>query len=112
MEELFISQVLEAIKLLFGSIDWFFVVVFMAITWIVTEIVNLQESKWKKSIITAGVAVFGIILASLYAYVYDVGGKSDIADLFYSVMMGMIIYKIGIYKIVELIKKKFNGKTT
>ena len=110
MEELFIKQVWEAIVLLFGSIDWFFVVVFMALTWLILEAVNLQETKWKKSIVTLFVAVLGVVLASLYAYVYDVAGKADIADLFYSVMMGMIVYKIGIDKLFELIKNKFNGK--
>jgi hypothetical protein len=107
IEELFITQVWEAIKELFGSIDWFFVVIFMLLTWLVVEFINPKEGQWKKSIVTLVVAIFGILMASLYAFVYNVSGKSDIADLFYSVMMGMIIYKIGIYKVAEYIKSKF-----
>ena len=109
MEELFFTKIWEAVKLFFENIDWLFVLLFMLITWLLLEGIT-SITKLNKAITTICVLVIGVILASLYAYIYDRGGKLEFANLFYSVLMGMVLYKIGIDKLLEAIKNKLLKK--
>ena len=112
MEELFYTKLWEAIKIFADAIDWFFVVIFMLITWLTIEGVRMLLKKWQlgKTAITVFVLVLGVILASLYAYVYAINDKEGVADLFYSVLAGMVIYKVGIDRLLDFVKSKWNKK--
>ena len=112
MEELFFTKVWEAIKVFAESIDWFFLLLFIIITWQILEGIKYAMKKWKlsKAITTSFVFVLGVLLAIGYAYVYGIEGKSEIADLFYSILFGMILYKVGIDKIFSWMKNKLNEK--
>ena len=112
MEELFYTKLWEAVQLFFDGIHWLFVLVFMIITWLVLEVTAklLKQKKLDKWVITVAVFALGLILSSLYAYVYDLQNKVDIANLFYSVLMGMVIYKVGIDRLLALIKTRWNKK--
>lgn len=108
MEDLFLTKIWEAIKIFADSIDWFFVLIFMVITWLTLEGVSALFTKWKlnKAAITIFVLILGFLLASLYSVVYEINDKVGMAELFYSVIAGMVIYKIGVDKLFELIKNK------
>lgn len=112
MEELFYQKIGDAVVQFADSIEWLFVLVFMVFTWLFLEAVYyfFNKNKFNKALVTVVVLFIGVALAIGYAYIYEKGSKVDIANLFYSVLTGMVIYKMGVDKLFEALKNKWKVK--
>ena len=119
MEQTLIQQLWGGIQVLLASINWVFVPVFIVIMWLLNEgadsTTNFKWLNWLQKI-PKGWRVFigGILLAIPFAWVYNLTSKTEIASLLYSVLVGMIAWKLGIENIFQWFKDKVwhNGKPT
>lgn len=112
MEQFFLTQLWEAVKLWFNSIDLVFMVIFMLVTWLINfgsqHPTQLQWLNWIQKIPqTLFVLILGFILAIVYAYLNDMRAKADISSLLYAILLGMVIYKLGFKQFEDWLKAKF-----
>jgi len=111
METTFIAQLWSGITAFFTSINWLFVVVFIVVIWLLNEGTDSQNSftwlNWLQQI-PKGWRTFlgGILLAIIFAFFYDLKAKADFASLIYSVLLGMIVWKLGLNTVFEWFKQK------
>lgn len=116
MEELFTQQLWGGVKLFFDNVDWLFMVVFMLSTSLINFGVEhpskFQWLNWLQNTISQTLFVFiwGCLLAAGYSYLEGVKTKPEIAGLIYSILLGMVIWKLGINKIEDYLKSKFGIK--
>jgi len=90
-------------------------VVFMLVTWLINfgsqHPTQAQWLNWITKIPqTLFVLIFGFLLAILYAYLNDLRAKTDISGLLYAIILGMVIYKLGLNKFEAWVKKKWGGE--
>ncbi len=111
METTFIAQLWAGITSFFASINWLFVVLFIVVMWLLNEGADSKGTftwlNWLQSIPKAWRTFLGgILLATAFAFFYDLKSKVDYAGLLYSVLLGMIIWKLGINQAFEWFKQR------
>lgn len=111
METTFISQILSGITQFFQSVNWLFVIVFIVVSWLLNEGTESESSfrwlNWLKKIPKAWRTFMGgLILAVLFAFLYDIRSKIDFASLIYSLLVSMVIWKLGINTFFTWFKSK------
>lgn len=110
MEQSFIEALWGGIQIILASVNWVFVPLFIIIMWLFNEgIESESDYNWLNWIqkIPRGLRVFltGIVLALGFSWFYDLQSKSEIASLAYGIMVGMVIWKLGIEKFFEWFKE-------
>lgn len=112
MEATFFQLLIDGLISFFKSVDWKFVGLFVIFTWLINEgadsSVSFRWLNWLK-VIPKGWRVFvtGILLALSYGYIYDIMGKVNYANLFYSILTGMVAWKLGVSYLFEKLKQLF-----
>jgi hypothetical protein len=111
MEATFIAQLWSGIEAFFTSINWLFVVIFIIIMWLMNEGTDSKNTfswlDWLQPIPKAWrTFIGGLLLATVFAFFYDIKAKADYAGLLYSVLIGMVIWKLGINSVFEWFKQK------
>ena len=118
MEELegfFLSNIWEAVKAFIASVNLMFMLIFMIITWLInagaSHPTKAKSLTWITKVHPALFPlILGFILAVGYAYLNDMRTKAEIAGLLYGVLLGMVIWKIGINKFEAWLNKKLFNK--
>lgn len=115
MEDLFLGQFMEAVKAFFASVNLVFMLIFMIVTWLLNAgAYHPTKAKALTWITKVHPALFPLILGFLlavgYAYLNDMRTKTDITGLLYAIILGMVIWKIGINKIEAWLNKKLFNK--
>lgn len=112
MEQFFIAQLWEGVKTFFANMDMVFVVVFI----LVTALINFGAKhpnkvkwlNWTQTYPVLFVFSWGVLMAIVYAFLNDLGTKVEITKLLYSVIFGMVLWKlVGINKLEKWIQTKF-----
>lgn len=111
METTFIEQIWAGVKLFFQNVNWLYVVVFIVIAWLLNEgtesVSGFKWLNWLQKISKAWRTFLGgLILAIFFAYVYDLNAKVDFASLIYSLLVSMVIWKLGINAFFNWFKSK------
>lgn len=112
MEQSFIDQLWAGVQLWFANINWMFVPIFIIVTWLFNEGTDSQKTlKWLNWLQKIGrtwrVLIGGIILGIPYCWIYNLNNKEEIVGVIYAILVGMIMWKMGIDTVFEWIKKKF-----
>ena len=111
METTFIAQLWAGIETFFASINWLFLVVFVTITWLLNEgtdsCASFKWLNWLQGIPRKWRTIIsGLLMALIFAYLYDLRTKVEIAGLIYSIILGMIIWKLGLDSFFEWFKQR------
>lgn len=105
----FVDDLMSGLQQFFDFVNWLFVVTFIFIAFLVN--VSIEKSKnnpiakWlKKYIGTAWVSfIIGLILAGLFYWGFNYTERLEGIGLFFSILLSMVIYQIGIKKVLQYI---------
>lgn len=91
-------------------INWLFIIVYVVITWLFNDLSAANNTaKWlnwfNKIPKMLRSFLMGLFIAILFYWVFGYNERLDVFALFCSILMGMVIYKIGIDKIFSYISK-------
>ena len=111
MEQSLIQQLWGGVQLLFANVNWMFVPIFIVIMWLFNEGTNSQTRfkwlNWLQNINKSfRVLIGGLILGVPYCWIYGLNTKEEIVGVLYAILIGMVIWKMGIDTVFEWIKKK------
>ena len=104
----------KAIKAFIYFIYWLFVVVFILLAWLINDTAAAKNKltwfswfdKIPKTLRSLGI---GLLLAALFYWGFGYSGRTEVMSLIFSVIVTMVIYKIGIDKVLKWISKRFFG---
>jgi hypothetical protein len=110
-----IGIITDSVKHLISSVNWFFILVFMLVTWILndtSEAVNTGSwfnwfAKIPKGLRALSIGLFGIVL---FAWTFKITGRTEIFNLVLSLIMAMAVYKLGVDKIFRFISTRIGLK--
>lgn len=110
MEESVIRQLWGGIQIILASVNWVFVPLFIVFMWLFNEGVHSSTTfKWLNwfKMIPQGWRVFlgGCLLAIPFAWFYDLSTKTEIASLAYAILVGMVVWKLGIENFFDWFKE-------
>lgn len=101
MEDLFAQNLWEGVKQFFAVCEWMFVALFMLWAWLLNK-ASESEGKyvwlnWYAKI-PKGIRVLslGIVLAVVYAILFNKVNKDGISSLFFSITVAMVSWNVGI----------------
>lgn len=112
MENLFLNNLLEGLRQFFEAANWVFIVCFMLLTWLFNSYTDSDKkagwltflSKIPKAVRTL---ILGIVLAWIFAWLFDLKTKEQFSSLFFSIIIAMVIWKIGIDKMFKWLAQKW-----
>ena len=111
MEQTFIQQILQGGQIFLQNINWLFTFIFVILMWLFNEGTDSNTSfswlDWLRKI-PKGWRTFvgGILLSIPFAWFYNLEAKADYASLLYSILIGMVIWKLGINSVFDWFKRK------
>jgi len=113
MEQSFLEALrLGAIEIL-HSVNTKFLVLFIVIMFLFNEAINHPELcqwlNWLQKVPTSiRVFVSGILLAIIFALLEGYRDADNIRKLFYAIVVGMVIWKLGVSYLFDAIKQWWN----
>lgn len=106
-----LEKIGQALQIFWGYLNWVFIVAFIVFSGIFNMYVNAENKAasmnfFRKLPMAVWVFIFGILLALLFIYAFDIKTKQEITGLIFSILFSMGIYKIGIDKIFKWVAEK------
>jgi len=104
----------KAIKSFIYFINWLFVVVFILLAWLINDTAEAKNkatwfSWFDKIPKTLRSLAIGLLLAALFYWGFGYSSRTEVMSLIFSVIVTMVIYKIGVDKVLRWISKRFFG---
>lgn len=115
IETTVIDEIWAAIMTIIGYIDWVLMVTFLAICWLtlpLSEGTNIASwfNWWAKIPKLLQSLVVGILTTCAFWFMFDYSGKAGIITAFFTLLLDMILYRIGIDKAIKWIFSKLGVK--
>ena len=115
IEKTIVDHFVQAVKDFLGYVDWLFMVVFIVITWLINGAVCDKNKfgwlDWMQKIPRLLIALgIGLILTVAFYYLFDYSGIIGIRTMLMSLLLSMVVYKIGIDKFLKWIFGKIGIK--
>jgi len=110
MEQEYLSQLTDGIKMFMDMANWAFIAFFMIWTIILNmtvkkSLAQKQEHKAVKALNKVPKAYWvllqGFVLSGVWAYFFRLKTREEFAGLFFSITISMVIWKMGLQKIIS-----------
>jgi hypothetical protein len=106
MEDLLASNLFKGVVDLFNMVNWLFVVVYMLSMWLINEYTDSNKKGKKLNRVRlvpkfARVVIWGALLAGFFFWAFRYDTREDVVELFFSILVSMLIYRLGIRKIFD-----------
>ncbi len=109
------EKIWDAITEFINFVNWFYVLVFIIITWLISDhaaSINRAGwlSFWDRIPKVLQSLIIGFLLIPLFYWGFSYSGRHDVMSMLFSMLAGMVIYKIGIYKLLSWCSRKMGLK--
>lgn len=113
-EMIAVNNLLEGFKIIFSYINWVFLIIFIVVAWLINDITDAKNIAswllWLKPIPKAIRAlIVGILLIILFTWVFKLKTPFEIFKLIISLLFSMVVFKIGIDKVLKAISTRLFG---
>ena len=102
----------NAIKAFIAFVNWLFVIVFILLAWLINDTAeNKNGANWfnwfnriPKILRSLGI---GLLLAAVFYWGFNYHHRQEVMGLMFSIVVTMVIYKIGVDKVLRWVSKTF-----
>ena len=115
IEKTVVEQIRIAAKQIIGYIDWVLMLTFLAVSWLTLPASEATNHFawfywWAKIPKLLQSLIIGIITCCIFWFLFDYSGKAGMISAFFTLILDMILYKMGIDKAIKWIFTKFGYK--
>lgn len=115
VDELTLNSFTEAVKLFASYVNWLFIFVFMLLSWLINDTADaVNAGKWLSFLSniprTVRAIFIGIFIIVVFMWVFELRARMDIFKMFLSLLLAMVIYKLGINKIFAWLSARLGLK--
>lgn len=110
--QVFYEKFAEGVKMFVDLGNWGFVVAFMVWSWILGMAKGRVKirARWFRIPTAYWVIAKGVVLAMIWAYLFNYNTKEQFAELFISIIIGMVCWKLGLSKVGAKAEEKLSKK--
>lgn len=110
-----IADIKAAIMTIIGYIDWVLMITFLAICWLtlpLSEGTNIAKwfDWWAKIPKLLQSLIIGIVVTCIFWFLFDYSGKAGLITAFFTLLLDLVLYRIGIDKAIKWIFSKLGVK--
>lgn len=109
------SAITEAVKIFVMSVNWLYVLSFMLLSWLVNDGTEAQNATTFLNFLshiskTTRTLIVGTLLILVFSYFFSYNTRSDVFKMLLSLLLSMVIYKLGINKVFAFISSRIGFK--